>query len=244
MNKQIVIARYKEDISWTQYLTEDTIIYSKGGPVETNHKVIQMPNIGMGGATFWYHIIENYDNLADITLFTQGHPFDADFETSKNWTEDKASVEAMQDFYLNLPYDFVASPNCFGMYIQDKFHAPPNYNQRHHDCFIYYTTSWQEWIDTFLDPTHIVDFYQETPIYRNGQISLTKECIRSNSKEYYIKIMDQWKYDNPLAEWLFEISAAFIFNIGINGKYKDYRHDLTDTSNLVDYKKWMYEINE
>ena len=56
--------------------------------------------------------------------------------------------------------------------------------------------------------------------------------------------MDQWKYDNPLAEWLFEISAAFIFNIGINGKYKDYRHDLTDTSNLVDYKKWMYEINE
>lgn len=243
MNNQIVIARYNEDLEWTKFLKSETVIYNKGSNVDTKHKTIKLPNIGMGGATFWYHIIENYDNLADITLFTQGHPFDADFETLKNWTEDKASVEAMQYFYFNLPKDFIASPNCFGMYIQDKFHAPPNYNQRHHDCFIYYTTSWQEWIDKFLDPTHIVDFNKETPIYRNGQLSLTKECIRSNSKEYYIKIMDQWKYDNPLAEWLFEISAAFIFNIGYGGKYQDLRHDLIDTSNLPDYKKWMYEIN-
>ena len=56
--------------------------------------------------------------------------------------------------------------------------------------------------------------------------------------------MDHWKYDNPLGEWLFEISAAFIFNISFDGKYQDYGHDLIDTSNLADYKKWMYEINE
>ena len=244
MTKQIVIARYKEDIEWTKYLDYETIIYSKGGPVETNHKVIQMPNIGMGGATFWYHIIENYDNLADITLFTQGHPFDADFETLKGWGPDEKSVKELQDFYFNLPENFVCSPNCFVNVIADRFSSPPNYNQRHHDCFIYYSSNWREWIDNFLDPTHIINFYEPTLMYRNGQLSLTKEAIRSNSKEYYIKLMDHWKYDNPIGEWLFEISAAYMFNIGRDGRRFNYRHDLIDVSNLNDYSSWMYEINE
>jgi hypothetical protein len=55
--------------------------------------------------------------------------------------------------------------------------------------------------------------------------------------------MDHWKYDNPIGEWLFEISAAFIFNIGNDLKYCDYKHNMLDVSNLQDYKKWMYEVN-
>ena len=243
MDKQIVITRYKEDLSWTQYLEANTIIYSKGGTADTKHKIIQMPNIGMGGASIWYHIIENYDNLADITLFIEGWPFDAQFESSRGWKNDEESVKALEEYYFNIHPNFIASSNCYGTILGNRFDSPPNYNQRHHDCFVYYSTSWKEWVDEILDPTHLINFDEVTPMFRNGHISLTKQAIKANSKDYYKKIMNHWKYDNPLGEWLFEITAAFIFNIGPNGRYKDYRHDLVDTSNIPDYKTWMYEIN-
>ena len=46
MNRQIVVCRYDEDISWTKSL-ENVVIYNKGDAIKTNHKVINLPNLGM-----------------------------------------------------------------------------------------------------------------------------------------------------------------------------------------------------
>jgi hypothetical protein len=70
MNNQIVIARYNENLEWTKFLKTEAVIYNKGEDVETRHKTVRLPNIGMGGATFWYHIIENYDNLSKKLTFS------------------------------------------------------------------------------------------------------------------------------------------------------------------------------
>jgi hypothetical protein len=242
MNKQIVIARYKEDISWTQYLTEDTIIYSKGGPVETNHKVIQMPNIGMGGATFWYHIIENYDNLADITLFIQGWPFDASFESHLGIQPDQNGVNFIEEFYFTLLDEHVASYNCLMDTIGDRYSCPPNYNIRRRNTFINYSINWKSWIDEIIDPTGKIDFHKPHRFYKSCQLSLRKEIIRSNSKEYYIKLMEHWKYKYPIAEWLVESTVSQLFNISDDGTFEDYRHDLIDISSLEDYNEWIFEI--
>lgn len=79
MKRQLVVAWYKEDLSWLmqQELTSESIIYSKGGLEHPpNFTVVDLPNIGREAHTYLYHIIENYDNLADITVFTQANPFD------------------------------------------------------------------------------------------------------------------------------------------------------------------------
>ena len=76
----IVVARYNEPIEWTNGIINDKtkcIIYNKGSKL--NHSVcpvIYLPNVGREGHTYLYHIINNYDNLSEYTMFLQGQPFD------------------------------------------------------------------------------------------------------------------------------------------------------------------------
>lgn len=68
----VVIAHYNEDLSWLEDGT-DCVIYSKGG--EKNAPALpheKLPNIGREGHTYLHHIIEQYDTLADFTIFLQG----------------------------------------------------------------------------------------------------------------------------------------------------------------------------
>jgi len=72
----IVVARYNEDIAWTKAYNDIVTIYDKG--IDTHPSLngaIKLENIGRGGHTYLHHIIENYENLAEQTIFTQCDPF-------------------------------------------------------------------------------------------------------------------------------------------------------------------------
>jgi len=69
MSKIVVIARYKEDISWSNGLYCNKIIYNK-----FYEEGIVLPNVGKESHTYLTHIINNYDNLCDMNIFTQGNP--------------------------------------------------------------------------------------------------------------------------------------------------------------------------
>jgi hypothetical protein len=78
MHKQVVIARYEEDVLWVHSLECPFIIYNKGACIPediSNKNIIWKKNIGREGETWLYHIIENYFNLANLTFFLQGNPF-------------------------------------------------------------------------------------------------------------------------------------------------------------------------
>ncbi len=95
MRKQVVIARYMEDLSWIFQIPEDweITIYNKG-PVLTDSYIdslrakgsitwTQLENVGREGDTFLTHIINNHGfaeageyKLADVTVFLQGNPQD------------------------------------------------------------------------------------------------------------------------------------------------------------------------
>ena len=76
----IVVARYNEPIEWTSGTVNNMtkcIIYNKGSKLDYREcPVIHLPNVGREGHTYLYHIINNYDNLSEYTMFLQGHPFD------------------------------------------------------------------------------------------------------------------------------------------------------------------------
>jgi len=72
----LVIARYKEDISWIDdnNLTDkfNVIVYNK-----FHNEPITLPNAaGRESHTYLWHIVSNYDTLADRTVFCQGDPFE------------------------------------------------------------------------------------------------------------------------------------------------------------------------
>ena len=75
MNFCIVVARYKEDLKWTKQFS-NVIIYNKGTPLTNDFNQILLKNVGREGHTYYKHIYDNYDNLAEYTFFLQGNPFD------------------------------------------------------------------------------------------------------------------------------------------------------------------------
>ena len=85
-----VIAKYKEDINWIKKLKHKVTIYDKSDfPVEGS---IKLKNVGREGETFLYHIVKNYDNLDDVTVFLQGNPFEH-VQVLVHWRSDLTNDE-------------------------------------------------------------------------------------------------------------------------------------------------------
>jgi hypothetical protein len=71
---KFVIAKYNENIDWLNRLKHNYVIYDKSSnPVSGS---ISLPNVGREAETFLHHIISNYDNLDDVTVFLQANPFE------------------------------------------------------------------------------------------------------------------------------------------------------------------------
>jgi len=78
-NVNIIVSRFNEDLSW---LNEDPfnkftyIIYNKGDNdffCKTNViKIVNIKNVGKNDHTYLYHIITDYDTLANILVFFPG----------------------------------------------------------------------------------------------------------------------------------------------------------------------------
>jgi hypothetical protein len=82
-NIQIVVAKYNEDTSYLNnkpFSKYSQIVYDKGCKykdvtmyaLNTMRNWTYLENIGRESHTYLHHIIENYDNLADITIFLPG----------------------------------------------------------------------------------------------------------------------------------------------------------------------------
>jgi hypothetical protein len=79
---EFVIANYEENIEWVNKIPTNLYnkltIYNKGRPknydslVKKGAKIYALPNIGREGHTYLYHIIKNYDNLSNVTVFLPG----------------------------------------------------------------------------------------------------------------------------------------------------------------------------
>jgi hypothetical protein len=96
---EMVIANYEEDIEWVNTVPSNIYnkitIYNKGRPknygslIKKGAKIHALPNIGREGHTYLYHIIANYDNLADLTMFIPG--------SSMTFYQKKAQLDVIFD---------------------------------------------------------------------------------------------------------------------------------------------------
>ena len=76
MKKSIIVSRFNEDISWLKELKDfkKIIVYNKGEALCNygNLQIINLENVGRESHTWIYHIVKNYNNLDDISIFLQG----------------------------------------------------------------------------------------------------------------------------------------------------------------------------
>lgn len=71
---RVIIARYREDVSWVDTLGCNHVVYDKGGDGGPDAR--PLPNIGREAHTYFTHIVNEYESLSPLNVFLQGNPFD------------------------------------------------------------------------------------------------------------------------------------------------------------------------
>jgi len=79
---QLVVTRAGEDLRWLDALPQlPAIVYNRKGPDRTlpqsrpNLQIVAQVNSGREDEAMLRHIVDNYDQLSDVTVFLQGWPF-------------------------------------------------------------------------------------------------------------------------------------------------------------------------
>jgi hypothetical protein len=135
----IVVAKYNENIEWTKKLNHKVTIYNKSDVhIEGS---IKLKNVGREGETFLYHIVNNYNNLDDVTIFLQGNPFEH-LQLLVGWRANLTDEEI--DIVIN-KINTEINNNCeFTTFYQVLYNVPNKTNNVNtkQDCIDFYDESY------------------------------------------------------------------------------------------------------
>ena len=205
----IIIARYKKDVSWVNQF-KNSRIFIYDKSDEIND-FIKLPNFGRESHTYIYHIVNNYDNLSDYCCFLQDDPFD------HMGNNDLSFIETYSQ-----PIDFY--PIGSTRISWDK-NGGPEY-------------SWLEFEKLFWRK-YFIDRPNELVFMMGAQFIVTRDAIRSRTKEFYEKILKEFENPDisvvPLGygrnsgchkfPWILEAVWPHLFNKNFKSKY--------DTRNIL-----------
>lgn len=95
---ELVVAHYNEDLAWLRRVPPEfrVTVYHKGAADSPGER---LPNVGREAHTYLYHLAEHYDDLADVTIFVQGHPFDHAPDLHKRLRALASGKESVTDFW-------------------------------------------------------------------------------------------------------------------------------------------------
>ena len=196
-NIKLVIARYEEDINWSNNFLSNRIIYNKGSDnLQCPH--LKLKNIGNEGNTYLEHIINNYDNLSDYTIFSQGSLFD-----------NHVNINNVNEYDIN--YLINSSSilyNCNIKYIGlnsskrrlQKWNGWNEFDNFEDPCHIYGKKELQKCLKNLYSKYNkniILDSSNNFKIICNycGFFLVHKNCILKHNKEFYINLNEDLKKD-------------------------------------------------
>jgi len=200
-----VISRYNENIDWLKNEMNRCIIYNKGQPLLVQNEII-VENKGRESETYLRFIIEHYNKLPDVIVFTQAR---IDDHIGKN---DVQYLLTMKDYAMKhgktKPY--MHSQTKFNMHCWDKswnytnksFYLKENY--KNNKPVLFYN-----WFTKYINSEYPDPIY----IYRNGIFAVRKEFILKKSIDYYKELLLEVNHHiNPAEGHFFERSWYYIFN--------------------------------
>jgi Protein of unknown function (DUF3431) len=197
----IVVAKYKEDISWASGKNVSVLDKTNG----------TIRNIGRESHTYLTYIIENYENLPEIMFFTQGG-----LDTFGD-----PPVPIDPDGYLRLKDGETYSGN----WVQHNDHCDTWYKEpgRKRLCIPTEPCEWGGTLDPAPEdfPTWFTNnIKSEIPApfkwYMHGWFSIRREKITSRPREFYVNLINQFPdHSAPELGHYFERSWFYIFNLDI-----------------------------
>jgi hypothetical protein len=216
-NLEIVVSRFNEDLSWlkeipTSLYTKITVYNKNDTPIEcpvNKCTVHQLPNLGRESHSYFHHVIQNYDNLADITLFLPASVF--------NKPHKKSQYDHILNF-LSQKHESViiggkkdrANINTEKTFTIDE-HALTNVNNRAKNpnsrLDISHLRPLGRWFEHFFPGEEI------RCITYNGIFAASRDDIRKRSKDLYMQLLENHSTKNPETVHYSERTWASIFSI-------------------------------
>jgi hypothetical protein len=202
---EIVVSHYKENLNWTKPYQKHTTIYNKD-PDTSHSEYINLPNVGRESHTYLYHIIQNYDDLATMTLFTQGRIDDIDVKKPLWYygIPSTFSQNGLKSFYnwYNGSETINWERYKFGVYSRNMRMSPYTFGQ---------------WWDRFIQqprPNPINYMIQYKAVF-----SVHRNVIQMHKKEYYENLISCVNdHINPEEGHYFERAWYHVFCPNPNNK--------------------------
>ena len=112
---EVVIAAFEANLDWAKNLSPPVLtLYLKGhaSPLPEHATIVHLNNIGREAETLVYHVVHNYDRLAEYLIFLQDNPFrHMDVASTINLTERGLQAE-LDDLISNQSQHARTSPFC------------------------------------------------------------------------------------------------------------------------------------
>jgi hypothetical protein len=208
---EIIVSRYNEDLEWlNSEIIEDfpVIIYNKGlneDFYKPQHlkNVISLDNVGVCVHTYLYHIIENYDNLSDVTIFLPGSCMD-DHKKEKTMNTIKKTKDTKNTVFYAGHFDKTVASELYNFSLDNYSLANSknkdlNSDKTLNNCDIRPFGKWYETLFPNIDISH-VNYY--------GIFSVSREHILNRSKESYEELI-QYVNKNKNEECAHYFERAF-----------------------------------
>jgi hypothetical protein len=196
--KEVLIAAYNRDYHyWIQKLNKNikVSVYRKGDDLNIPDEIYIENNVGRDVHTYFYHIVNNYENLADYTLTAQDYCFDhvSNYIDIINGDTATFNSYAKQSFQNGCWFFCTSLPvlKC------DKFGNP------HHEG-LDLENAWN-----IFFKGECPDALEFTP---TGHFCITKEHAHKRPLSFYKKILNFLETDKN-APWIIERLEPYIFNI-------------------------------
>ena len=212
----LVIARYMENLDWLSKYKDHSfrrvIIYNKGAPIRCPDmkglcEVKELPNVGFCDHSYLYHIVHEYNDLADITVFLPG---------SANLPNKKKYGEKIIDLA------FKGQPALFGLRVKGLYENMQNFaldsstlsdplNQVTGKAYLLHPASprpYGAWLKKYL-PTQLGCPY----VTYKGLHSFSKEMLHSHHIDFYKPFLNQLSHHRfpEVAHYTERTLAALVY---------------------------------
>ena len=189
-NIDIVVAQYAENIDFLEkapFSRHNIICYNKGPTTPkcpTCVKIETLPNVGKCDHTYLYHIIQNYDNLADITVFIPGSCLMNYIKKNKTYKTIDYAEKTRNSVFIGKNYNDIYR-DLYGFKLDKHLTASPENQKLNNDralkpCEIRPFGKWYNSLFGNLRTT-LVDY---TSIF-----AVSREHILQHPKSHYEKLI-------------------------------------------------------
>jgi len=211
---QLVVSRYNEDLEWLKeepFNKYPVIIYNKG----TNDdfykptllkEIVPLENVGVCVHSFFYHIINNYNSLSDVTVFLPGSCMDEN-KKKKTLTTLMLSEEKKDSVFITgVVNDVKKSLYDFNI---DRWESSNHKNRELNtssDLKLSEIRPFGKWFETEFPDININN------VNYHGIFSVSKTHIHNRSKNSYERLISYVdKENNTEAAHYFERAFLAVF---------------------------------